>query len=246
MNRRFSFPLLLCVFASFSAMAQSVPQQAISRDIITAVSGRNVFIVACTKKLSLLHGPIWRLKKIFCQSGSGINLGNGKVLSAYHVVDAHEKIFVNNSAEEIVGFDQKTDLVLLSFKQSNERLPALSLKTPKSGELILSVGSPTMMSKLSIEFVTGHKSWSMWWSGLCHGCKLPKGWQTDLPNEGLLTLSTSFAGLGSSGGGQYSVNGELTGVHEGAYADGTSVTISAQDIDTCLRRNGTTLTWSQP
>ncbi len=241
LNRRYRLKcglvMLWGAFLAASSAAQVVPQWT-NTDAIKLMVRRNVFVVGCKPRFMLRHGPIWRLRKSWCLTGSGVDLGNGTVLSAYHIVRKEKAIYVNGAAESLLASDEKIDLALISFHKSDKNLPALRLGNPAQGELVLSTGNPyENLNKIAVGFVTSSTSWALWHDA----CKPGKNHGRHPTDGGPLILSSTYTNPGYSGGGQYAVDGTLMGIHEGIWTDGSSVTISSRDIAAFLREHGTAL-----
>ena len=173
-----------------------------------------------------------------CSLGFGVALGNGEVLSAYHVVKDMELIYINDIKEKVIDFNEDTNLVLISFGHSDGSLPLVNLgRLTEKRDLVLAVGDS---DKASIGFTLGHIGWTDWHKE-CQSekCSFPKDWEKR-PMNGFLVISSAFVIPGFSGGGQYNSLGSLTGIHEGLKG-GLSFDISDSDIEIFLFKNGITL-----
>ncbi len=143
--------------------------------------------------------------------GSGFVLGDGYILTNYHVVEEADEIVVRFSDRreldaELVGSDPRSDLALLRVDAKN--LPNVRLgdsEKLKVGEWVLAIGSPFGFDYSVTAGIVSAK-----------GRSLP----TELNENYVPYLQTDVAiNPGNSGGPLFNLDGEVVGINSQIYSN---------------------------
>ena len=160
-------------------------------------------------------------------AASGIAFsGDGMVLTAHHVVEQDEGLFVGiekgeKLAAKLVGRDPATDLALL--KAEGGSFPAVAWTnppTPRVGHLVLALGRPGASIRATLGIVSAvGESW-----------RTPVGGFIDRYLQSDVVMYPGF-----SGGPLVSADGRVIGLNTSAVLPGASLTIPAATIERVAR-----------
>lgn len=80
--------------------------------------------------------------------GSGFFIGEGKILTNYHVIEAASKMTISDyngkvyTAESILAYDDTLDLAVVGVEKTNKQALIISGEKPVTGDTIYTIGSP--------------------------------------------------------------------------------------------------------
>lgn len=150
---------------------------------------------------AVLPGP--NVKIMLAQGhGSGVNIGNGYILTAAHVAEDNATLDVKfedgtTTKAETLWVNKGADVALLRFKDDGHtRSAKLACRTPENGEAVIAFGNPVAFENLVFR-------------GFINGNPLDVGpWKGVVPSD--LTVIP-----GMSGGAMYDEKGEVVGINVG-------------------------------
>lgn len=148
-----------------------------------------------------LPGP--NVKIMLAQGhGSGVNIGNGYILTAAHVAEDNAMLDIKfedgtTTKAETLWVNKGADIALLRFKDDGHtRSAKLACRTPQNGETVTAFGNPVSFENLVFR-------------GFINGNPLDVGpWKGVVPSD--LTIIP-----GMSGGAMYDDKGEVVGINVG-------------------------------
>ena len=148
-----------------------------------------------------LPGP--NVKVMLAQGhGSGVNIGNGYILTAAHVAEDNATLDIKfedgtTAKAETLWVNKGADIALLRFKDDGHtRSAKLACRTPQNGEAVIAFGNPVAFENLVFR-------------GYINGNPRDVGpWKGAVPSD--LTVLP-----GMSGGAMYDEKGEVVAINVG-------------------------------
>lgn len=134
--------------------------------------------------------------------GSGVNIGNGYILTAAHVAEDNATVEIKfedgtTTTAETLWVNKGADVALLRFKDDGHtRSAKLACRTPENGEAVIAFGNPVAFENLVFR-------------GFINGNPRDVGpWKGAIPSD--LTVLP-----GMSGGAMYDAKGEVIAINVG-------------------------------